>query len=228
MDTILLIEDDPSIVRGLQLNLKFEGYRVIVAEDGERGLELALNSFPDLIVLDIMLPRMNGYEVLRELRSLGVKTPTIILTAKGTEVDKILGLDLGADDYVTKPFGLRELLARIKAVLRRHRLADPTVDKVTFGDVEVNFTAREVTRAGVPVVMSSREIDLLRCFVRQTGEALTRERILNAVWGHDYEGTERTVDNFIQKLREKLEVDPASPRHFQTVRGVGYRFMRGD
>lgn len=226
MERILLIEDDASILKGLTLNLRFEGYQVQVAEDGERGLEMAIQSPVSLIILDLMLPRMNGYEVLRNLRNKGIQTPVIMLTAKGTELDKILGLDLGADDYVTKPFGLKELLARIKAVLRRHKRADiPSQEILRFGDVEVNLTAREVSRGGQPVPLSFKELELLRYFLRQTGQALPRERILLAVWGADYEGTERTVDNFIQKLREKLD-DPENPRHFQTVRGVGYRFDR--
>lgn len=225
MDKILLIEDDPNIVRGLSLNLKYEGFDVLVAADGEGGLEMALTERPDLIILDIMLPRLNGYEVLRKLNKIKQLTPVIVLTAKESEVDKILGFDLGADDYVTKPFGLKELLARIRAVLRRHRISDPTSDTVCFGDVKVDFAARSVCKAGALVPMSAKEIELLRCFLRRAGEALSRERILNAVWGYDYEGTERTVDNFVQKLREKLEVTPGSPRHFQTVRGVGYRFV---
>lgn len=226
MEKILLIEDDPSIIRGLTMNLKFEGYAVEVAHDGERGLELAQQGQPALILLDIMLPNMNGYEVLRKLRGRGVLTPVIMLTAKGTELDKILGLDLGADDYVTKPFGLKELLARIKAVLRRHRLSDPVGEKLQFGTVEVNLTSREVTRAGQPVALSHKELELLVYFLRQRGQALTRERILQAVWGDEYEGTERTVDNFVQKLREKLDMADA-PKHFLTVRGVGYRFEKG-
>lgn len=226
MDTILLVEDDPSIVKGLTLNLRFEGFRVLVAEDGERGLELALREGPALILLDIMLPKVNGYEVLKRLRASERQTPVIVLTARGTEVDKILGLELGADDYVTKPFGLKELLARIKAVLRRHRVGEQQLEKVSFGEVEVNFGAREVLREGVPVSLSVKELELLRFFVRNTGQALARERILAGVWGAEYEGTDRTVDNFIQKLREKLD-NPEQPRHFLTVRGVGYRFQRG-
>lgn len=225
MDTILLVEDDPSIVKGLNLNLRIEGYKVLVAEDGERGLELALSEAPALILLDIMLPKVNGYEVLKRLRSQERHTPVIVLTARGTEVDKILGLELGADDYVTKPFGLKELLARIKAVLRRHRVGEQAIEKLRFGEVEVNFTAREVLKEGIPVTLSARELELLRFFVRNVGQALPRERILLGVWGVDYEGTDRTVDNFIQKLREKLD-DPEQPQHFLTVRGVGYRFQK--
>lgn len=225
MDTILLIEDDPSILKGLTMNLRFEGYQVQVAEDGERGLELALQK-PSLIILDIMLPRMNGYEVLRKLRGRGIDVPVIMLTAKGTEIDKSLGLDLGADDYVTKPFGLKELLSRIKAVLRRLKRLEPAEEVHHFGDVQVNLVSREVLRDGIPVTLSFKELELLRYFLKQAGQALPRERILQAVWGADYEGTDRTVDNFIQKLREKLD-NPDAPQHFLTVRGVGYRFERG-
>jgi DNA-binding response OmpR family regulator len=228
MDTILLIEDDPNIIRGLQLNLRIEGFRPVVATDGEQGLEAALREKPSLILLDIMLPRMNGYEVLRELRRLEINAPIIMLTARGTEVDKVLGLDLGADDYVTKPFGLAELLARIKAVLRRHRQSDVSAETVLLGDVRVNFTARELVRDGVPLPVSARELELLRYLIRTADQAVSRERILQAVWGHDYEGTERTVDNFIQKLREKLEADPSNPRIILTVRGVGYRLVRAE
>ena len=227
-ETILVIEDDASISKGLQKNLSFEGYSVFVAPDGERGLELAVDKAPDLIVLDVMMPKMNGFEVLRELRRREIDTPVIMLTAKGEEMDKVRGLDLGADDYVTKPFGLQELLARIQAVLRRKRKFDKEIEKVSFGKVTLDFTARSATVAGRPVQMTSREFDLLHFFISREGEALERQEILNRVWGFDYFGTDRTVDNFINRLRQKLEPDPDKPVHFQTVRGVGYRFSRGE
>jgi two-component system alkaline phosphatase synthesis response regulator PhoP len=227
-ETILVIEDDASISKGLQKNLSFEGYSVFVAPDGERGLELAVDKAPDLIVLDVMMPKMNGFEVLRELRRREIDTPVIMLTAKGEEIDKVRGLDLGADDYVTKPFGLQELLARIQAVLRRKRKFEKQLETVSFGKVTLDFTARTATVAGKPVQMTSREFDLLHFFLSREGEALERQEILNRVWGFDYFGTDRTVDNFINRLRQKLEPDPDDPVYFQTVRGVGYRFTRGE
>jgi two-component system alkaline phosphatase synthesis response regulator PhoP len=227
-ETILVIEDDASISKGLQKNLSFEGYSVFVAPDGERGLELAVDKAPDLIVLDVMMPKMNGFEVLRELRRREIDVPVIMLTAKGEEMDKVRGLDLGADDYVTKPFGLQELLARIQAVLRRKRKFDKDIETVSFGKVTLDFTARTAAVAGKPVQMTSREFDLLHFFLSREGEALERQEILNRVWGFDYFGTDRTVDNFINRLRQKLEPDPDNPVYFQTVRGVGYRFTRGD
>jgi len=227
-ETILVIEDDASISKGLQQNLSFEGYSVFVAPDGERGLELAVDKAPDLIVLDVMMPKMNGFEVLRELRRREIDTPVIMLTAKGEEMDKVRGLDLGADDYVTKPFGLQELLARIQAVLRRKRKFDKEIETVSFGKVTLDFSARTATVAGEPVQMTSREFDLLHFFLSREGEALERQEILNRVWGFDYFGTDRTVDNFINRLRQKLEPDPDNPVYFRTVRGVGYRFTRDD
>ena len=227
-ETILVIEDDASISRGLKKNLAFEGYSVFVAPDGERGLELAVDKAPDLIVLDVMMPKMNGFEVLRELRRREIDVPVIMLTAKGEEIDKVRGLDLGADDYVTKPFGLQELLARIQAVLRRKRKFDKELETVSFGNVTLDFTARTATVAGEQVQMTSREFDLLHFFLSREGQALERQEILNRVWGFDYFGTDRTVDNFINRLRQKLEPDPDKPSYFQTVRGVGYRFSRGD
>jgi two-component system alkaline phosphatase synthesis response regulator PhoP len=227
-ETILVIEDDASISKGLQKNLSFEGYSVFVAPDGERGLELAVDKAPDLIVLDVMMPKMNGFEVLRELRRREIDVPVIMLTAKGEEMDKVRGLDLGADDYVTKPFGLQELLARIQAVLRRKRKFDKELETISFGKVTLDFKARTATVAGRPVQLTSREFDLLHFFLSREGEALERQEILNRVWGFDYFGTDRTVDNFINRLRQKLEPDPDNPLYFQTVRGVGYRFSRGE
>lgn len=226
MESILVVEDDPSITRGLVQNLKFEGFSVQSAADGELGLDMAVRKVPDLILLDVMLPRMNGFEVLRELRRLDIEVPVIMLTAKGEEIDKVRGLDLGADDYLTKPFGLSELLARIRAVLRRRRRFDKTIETVRFGDVEVDFKSRKVEAKGKPVSMTTRELDLLKLFLTREGEALDRQEIVSRVWGYDYEGTDRTLDNFVSRLRHKLESDPTHPRHFLTVRGVGYRFVR--
>jgi DNA-binding response OmpR family regulator len=225
-ETVLVVEDDLAIVKGLETNLRFEGFEVLTAADGERGLELAVDKAPDLVLLDVMMPEMNGFELLRELRRREIEIPVIMLTAKGEEMDKVRGLELGADDYVTKPFALQELLARVHAVLRRKRRFDKQLERVTFGRVELDFTSRTAAVAGRPVEMTEREFDLLRFFLSREGEALDRQEILNRVWGYDYFGTDRTVDNFINRLRRKLEPDPDAPRHFLTVRGLGYRFVR--
>ena len=226
MESILVVEDDPAIGRGLKQNLAFEGYSVEVVADGELGLRFAVDERPDLILLDVMLPRMNGFEILRELRRLQVDTPVILLTAKGEEVDKVRGLDLGADDYVVKPFGLAELLARIRSVLRRKQQGDRKIDQVAFGQAEVDFVARQARMHGQAVPMTAREFALLRLFFQREDEAISREEIIRRVWGYDYEGTDRTLDNFVSRLRQKLESDPAEPRHFLTVRGIGYRFVK--
>ncbi|MDY7231863.1 response regulator transcription factor [Hyalangium rubrum] len=222
---ILVVEDDLSILTGLSMNLKFEGYEVLQAQDGRAGLAKALDESPDLVVLDLMLPEVNGYEVLKELRRRGRDTPVVVLSAKGQEPDKILGLNLGADDYVVKPFGLQELLARIKAVLRR-RYPSAGTPPVTFGDVEVDMVGRTVARAGKPVELTAQEFKLLAHFLAQPGRTFTREELLSGAWGFDYEGSARTVDNFVRQLRLKFEPDPEAPRHFLTVRGLGYRFDR--
>jgi two-component system alkaline phosphatase synthesis response regulator PhoP len=225
LESILIVEDDPSIAKGLMQNLRFEGYSVQYAGDGQTGLEFALAKPPDLVLLDVMLPRLNGFEVLRELRRLELEIPVIMLTAKAEDIDKVRGLDLGADDYVTKPFGLTELLARIRAVLRRKRRHDKKHERVSFGQVEVDFASARVTVRGEAVRLTTRELALLRLFVECSGRALSREEIVRRVWGYDYEGTERTLDNFVSRLRQKLEGDADHPRHFLTVRGLGYQFV---
>jgi len=221
---ILVVEDDLSILSGLSINLKVEGYQVLQAQDGRSGLSRAIDDKPDLLVLDVMLPEMNGYEVLKELRRRKVEVPVVVLSARGQEQDKILGLDLGADDYIVKPFGLQELLSRIKAVLRRRYSAGGEV--VTFGDASVDLERKAVTRSGQPVELTAQEYRLLAHLVENEGRIFNREELLSGAWGLDYEGTARTVDNFIRQLRLKLEPDPGSPRHFVTVRGLGYRFER--
>jgi two-component system, OmpR family, alkaline phosphatase synthesis response regulator PhoP len=222
---ILVIEDDLSILIGLSMNLKFEGYEVLQAQDGRQGLQQALDQELDLLVLDLMLPELNGYEVLKELRERGRDIPVVLLSAKGAEQDKILGLNLGADDYVVKPFGLQELLARIKAVLRR-RYPPSGAPLVVFGDVRVDLAAKQVVRSEQPVELTAQEFKVLAYFVSQPGRTFTREELLRGAWGFGYEGSARTVDNFLRQLRLKLEPDPESPRHFLTVRGLGYRFER--
>lgn len=223
---VLVVEDDPSIAIGLRINLESEGYVVDLAEDGEAGLELARTTEPDLIVLDVMLPKRNGLEVLHDLRAEGRTMPIIILSAKAGEMDKVAGLELGAEDYVAKPFSLAELLARVRAALRRGNAAPPASPRrgIVFGEVEVDVAARNVKRAGEAVEMTAREFDVLVCLVSERGRVLSRDDIFRRVWGPKHHGTPRTVDNFIQQLRAKLEADPQEPVHIQTVRGVGYRF----
>ncbi|HMK74140.1 MAG TPA: response regulator transcription factor, partial [Myxococcaceae bacterium] len=200
---ILVVEDDLSILTGVSMNLRFEGYEVLQAQDGTQGLELAVKESPDLVVLDVMLPKMNGYEVVRELRRRGLGTPVLMLSAKGMERDKVLGLELGADDYVVKPFGVSELLARVKALLRRRYGEEGTV--VRFGEVAVDLEGKRVLRAGAPVEITAQEFRLLATLVSQPGRIFTREELLSGAWGLDYEGTPRTVDTFMRQLRAKLE-----------------------
>ena len=222
---VLVVEDDPSIAIGLRINLESEGYVVDVAEDGDAGLELARTLEPDLIVLDVMLPKRNGLEVLHDLRAEGRTMPIIILSAKTGEMDKVAGLELGAEDYVAKPFSLAELLARVRAALRRgHAPAPQRRPGIVFGEVEVDVAARNVKRRGEAVDMTAREFDVLVCLLNERGRVLSRDDIFRRVWGPKHHGTPRTVDNFIQQLRAKLEADPQEPAYIQTVRGVGYRF----
>ncbi len=226
-DRILIIEDDPSILRGLQLNLGMEGYIVRSAMDGVTGLEMARTERPDLIVLDVMLPRLDGLAVVRELRRDDPELPVLILSAKGQEGDKVAGLQLGADDYMVKPFGLKELLARIEALLRRRRArgeagVSKTIKRV--GTVEVDLEARRATVEGRPLELTSREFDLLAFFLTHPDRVHSREQLMEAVWGSRYVGTARTVDNFVARLRAHIGDDAETPRHLETVRGVGYRF----
>jgi len=218
---ILVVEDDPSILRGLEMNLQLEGFETVAVTDGRAALEQAEGA--DLVMLDIMLPHLNGYQVCQRLRSAGSQVPIILLSAKSAELDIVRGLDLGADDYVTKPFRVAELLARVKAHLRRH--APNTVYR--FADVEVDLDRQLVRRAGQMVELTEREYDVLAFMIDAEGRALTRDHILSGVWGRGYFGTDRTVDNFIQRLRQKLDT-AGSPEHFLTVRGVGYRFIGDD
>jgi DNA-binding response OmpR family regulator len=224
---LLVVEDDASIMLGLRINLEAEGYAVLSAEDGERALSLVRAEPPDLVILDVMLPKMNGFQVLQTLRREGFAMPIIILSARTGEMDKVTGLELGAEDYVAKPFSLAELLARVRAALRRGpRAVEPLRTVHEFGDTRVDVAARTVTRAGAPVEMTATEFDVLVCLIEARGAALSRESIFTRVWGPNHHGTPRTIDNFIQQLRSKLEVDPARPRHVVTVRGIGYRFDR--
>jgi DNA-binding response OmpR family regulator len=223
---VLVIEDDASIALGLRINLEAEGYEVLAAEDGERGLEMARGAEPDLIILDVMLPKLNGFQVLQQLRREGLAMPIIVLSARTGEMDKVTGLELGAEDYVAKPFSLAELLARVKAALRRgpSKTEARVRQGFQFGDVRVDVSARTVTRAGVAVDVTATEFDVLMCLLEARGTALSREAIFSRVWGPNHHGTPRTIDNFVQQLRAKLEPDPQRPKYVLTVRGVGYRF----
>jgi two-component system, OmpR family, alkaline phosphatase synthesis response regulator PhoP len=224
--TILLIEDDASITMGLELNLRAEGYNVILAHDGEEGLAKARKEEVDLLILDVMLPRLNGFEVLRVLRREGREIPVLMLSARGAEMDKVMGLELGAEDYVTKPFGLAELLARVRAILRREGRTRGSRGQIfRAGELEINADTRQVLRDGKAVELTATEFDVLLCLVEAKGRVLSREQIQAHVWGPDHHGTTRTVDNFLLQLRSKLELDPGEPRHLVTVRGVGYRFV---
>lgn len=223
METVLIVEDDPSMLIGLKDNFAFKGYKVLTAADGEKGLNAALNAQPDLIILDIMLPKINGYEICRLLRQEGLEMPVIMLTAKSEESDVVLGLNIGADDYVTKPFSINELLARAAAFLRRTRKSE-AADIVEFGDLQLDRVARRLWRDGAEIELSPKEFNLLIYFIEKTGRALTRDEILNAVWGYDCIVTSRSVDRFVTTLRNKIEPDPANPVFIHTVRQVGYRF----
>jgi len=222
---ILVVEDDESITLGLEMNLEAEGYEVTVAVDGDDGLNRALGGEFDLVILDVMLPRRNGFEVVRTLRSRGETVPVIMLSARGEETDKVMGLELGAEDYITKPFGLAELLARVRAVLRRDGIVRKRGEQVMrAGLLEVNPRTREVHKDGALVELTATEFDVLWCLIDAADQALTREEILGRVWGPDHHVTLRTIDNFVLQLRAKLELDPTDPKHLVTVRGVGYRF----
>ncbi len=222
-EAVLVVEDDASLRLGLTKTLRSDGYAVRTAATGPEGLESALAEPPDLVLLNVMLPGMNGFEILEELRRRDAELPVILLTAKGAEEDKVRGLGLGADDYVVKPFGIAELLARVDAALRRSRLRASAIEQVMVGALRVDFNSHAAERDGAPIEMTALEMKLLRYLLLHEGTLLPRQRILDAVWGSDYFGTDRTVDNFINRLRNKLEPDPHRPVHLVTVRGAGYR-----
>ena len=223
---ILIVEDDRAILTGLIDLLEGEGYAVSQATDGKEAIALFTRENPDLVLLDIMIPEMSGYDVCRTIRSSDAVTPILMLTAKGQEVDKVVGLELGADDYIVKPFGINELLARIRAALRRRNTVEEEPDRsvITFGDVSVNPKTLKGSRGGNTFPVTQREVQLLQLFTKHEGEALHRFKILDKVWGVAYAGTTRTLDQHIAKLRQKIEKDPSTPQHILTVHGVGYRF----
>jgi len=227
MARILLVEDELQMQRGLRDNLEFEGYDVVTAGTGPDGLQQLLAGPFDMVILDVMLPGMSGFDVLRTARQKGVRTPVIMLTARGEEIDKVLGLELGADDYLTKPFSLRELLARVKAVLRRAEgtHAPAAGGKAVIGLLEVDFDAHTASRDGAETPLTSKEFDVLRYLWEHRGQAVSRDALLESVWGYDEQISTRTVDNFMLKLRQKLERDPANPRHIITLHGTGYKLV---
>ncbi len=222
MKRILVVEDDPSIAFGLQVDLEKEGYDVEIESDGDGALQRLRKEPFDLILLDVMLPGKDGFEVCRDLRRGGSKTPIIMLTAKTREAEKVLGLEIGADDYVTKPFSPRELRARVKAALRR--TAEDEARVYRFGDAEVDFGRCELRRAGKPVALTALEFKLLAALIRSGGKVLSRDQLLDLVWGHDTFVTDRVVDNHVVTLRKKVEPDPSKPRYIVSVRSLGYRF----
>lgn len=225
MSRILVIEDDVSILRGLADALRRESYDVLTAADGETGYQLASEKRPDLVILDLMLPKLSGYEVCRQLRATRVAAPILMLTARGDEGDRVLGLDLGADDYVTKPFSLRELMARIRALLRRGQPARVLIDDLRLRDIAVDFRKYEATRGMLPLELTRREFQLLRVLASRPGEVITRSDLLDQVWGLDEYPSTRTVDTHIASLRAKIERDTANPEHLLTLRGVGYKWI---
>jgi len=222
---ILIIEDEPAMVDGLRDNFEYEGYEVISADDGVSGLDRALADDPDLVVLDVMMPRMSGLDVCKQLKARLPSIPIIMLTARGQEIDKVVGLELGADDYVTKPFSIRELIARVKAVLRRVSQPPAAPEVYRFNDVKVNILGNEVRRAGATVELSAKEFALLAYFISHPAEALSRDRLLNEVWGYENYPSTRTVDTHVLHLRQKLEPNPEEPRLILTVHGIGYKFV---
>jgi two-component system, OmpR family, alkaline phosphatase synthesis response regulator PhoP len=222
---VLLVEDEPGLVLTLTDRLRSEGYEVASAADGPSGLTRAVQEAWDVVLLDVMLPGLSGFDVCRELRQKGVRTPVIMLTARGQIVDKVVGLKLGADDYLTKPFDMLELLARIEVQLRRASAVAAGAPQYRFGDVVVDVRKAEVTRAGAVVELSAREFLLLKCFLEHRDETLTRDRLLNEVWGYHAMPSTRTVDVHVAWLRQKVEPNPRHPQYIQTVHGLGYRFV---
>jgi two-component system alkaline phosphatase synthesis response regulator PhoP len=224
MAKILIVEDEADMARGLQFNLEARGYEVEIARDGEAGYQAAIAGRPDLVLLDVMLPKRDGYDVCRALRKVQPTLPILMLTAKGREDDVVLGLKLGADDYVKKPFSVAELMARIETLLRRAP-SGGRPERVTFGDVAVDFVRHQATRSGAPLELTAKEFEILRFFAANQGAVVSRDTLLNAVWGYDSAPNTRTVDAHMVKLRQKIETQPHEPRHLLTVHGIGYKFI---
>jgi DNA-binding response OmpR family regulator len=225
MSLVLVVEDDPAIQLGLKDNLECEGHNVLTASDGVAGYRMARERKPDLTILDLMMPKMNGLDVCRNLRAEGFQSMILVLTAKGEESDRVLGLDLGADDYITKPFSIRELLARARALLRRARAVAALPAELRMGDVVIDFLRYQATKGGMPLKMTRKEFGVLRLLAARAGEVLTREELLNDVWGLENYPTTRTVDTHITSLRKMIEDDPAAPSRIITIHGVGYRLL---
>ncbi|MDO8502473.1 MAG: response regulator transcription factor [Gemmatimonadaceae bacterium] len=225
MSRLLVVEDDPAILRGLSDNLRLESYDVVTAIDGDSGFRMARDGGFDLVILDVMLPKLSGFDVCRRLRESGASVPILMLTARGEETDRVHGLDLGADDYLTKPFSLRELQARVRALLRRRNPTTQLPDEVRFGDVVVDFRRFEAQRSGTPLKLTRKEFGTLRLLVGRAGKVVTRSELLEEVWEYREYPTTRTVDNHVASLRAKIEDDPGNPRHLLTVHGVGYKFV---
>jgi DNA-binding response OmpR family regulator len=225
MKKILIVEDEKDMVTGLKFNLEARDYAVIVAYDGETGYQKALIEKPDLVILDIMLPKLNGYEVCKRLKKEIPDLPIIMLTAKSQEAEIVTGLELGADDYITKPFSVLELLARIKALFRRIKSGSEIPEVHRFGDLEINFKKYEARKKGKPLKLSPREYELLKCFIESEGEIVSRDELLNQVWGYDSFPNTRTIDAHIAKLRHKIEDNPEEPKLIVTIHGIGYKFL---
>jgi DNA-binding response OmpR family regulator len=226
MKRILIIEDDKAILRGLVDSFKAEHFDVQTCVDGEEGLAAAKKAKCDLVVLDVMLPGINGFDICRQLRADGVRTPILMLTGKGEEIDKVMGLELGADDYVTKPFSVKELLARVKALLRRQADIHTEMMEASFGDIYVDFKKQEAVKGKKAVDLSAKEFQLLKYFVEREGEVISRNQLLDDVWGYEAMPTTRTVDNYILSLRKKIEANPSKPKHLLTIHTAGYKFAK--
>lgn len=226
MKRVLVIEDDPSILRGLKDALEAEHFEVHTRSDGTEGLQTARQKRLDLIVLDVMLPGINGFDICKTLRAENVGIPILMLTGKGEETDKVLGLELGADDYLTKPFSIRELVARVKALLRRQGVLEQDITECSFGDVHIDFVKQEATRGKKPIQLTSREFALMKYLVSREGDVISRSTLLDEVWGYEQTPTTRTVDNFVLSLRKKIEQQPSKPKHLLTVHTSGYKFVR--
>ncbi|MFC1667921.1 response regulator transcription factor [Chlamydiota bacterium] len=222
---ILLVEDDETLIEGLKDNLEIENFEVVTAVDGDTGLEKGLHENFDLILLDVMLPGMNGFDICKTLRKKNIRTPVIMLTARGQEVDKVVGLEIGADDYITKPFSLRELIARIKAIFRRSNGKVAHIDHYEFDDVVIDFKSYVITKHNKKYEFTSSEFQILKYLIEHKDEVVSREELISMLWGTDSYVTTRTIDNHIVKLRKGIEKDPANPKHFLTIRGVGYKFV---